>query len=210
MKVKYAWIQLCHLLAWEGLLTFRTCVLYKQVTAGAVLLTDVVFWLVLYPFEFSKEHKLSFVSAGFATITFISYWYAIMFQLLCSEYWSTVITYVWLLNCVYAFLGMYILETYGFLVSNLPWCTCIRPVSGSWMVLDNWVWFLHNTSFVHLLLRHLHLPQVSCINQCFVQHDFTLGYFISDQELYRLHFSMKWTSVTPGLTWGVDALFKSE
>lgn len=33
-----------------------------QVSAGAVALTDCVFWLILYPFLTAKDYSLNFVS----------------------------------------------------------------------------------------------------------------------------------------------------
>ncbi|XP_048502380.1 uncharacterized protein LOC104897361 isoform X2 [Beta vulgaris subsp. vulgaris] len=53
-----------------GSMVYLLQILY-QVTAGAVLLTDVVFWLVLYPFEFSKEHKLSFFDVSMHSVNIL-------------------------------------------------------------------------------------------------------------------------------------------
>ncbi|KAL8550512.1 hypothetical protein ACS0TY_009075 [Phlomoides rotata] len=43
-----------------------------QTSAGAVVLTDSVFWLVIYPFLTDKDYKLSFVSTRLSTVYYIA------------------------------------------------------------------------------------------------------------------------------------------
>lgn len=45
----------------ESLLNF---IFYLQMCAGAVVLTDCVFWLILYPFLTAKDYDLDFVSTN--------------------------------------------------------------------------------------------------------------------------------------------------
>uniref|UniRef100_A0A803L0M4 Uncharacterized protein n=1 Tax=Chenopodium quinoa TaxID=63459 RepID=A0A803L0M4_CHEQI len=44
----------------EGCTGYLLQIMY-QVAAGAVLLTDVVFWLLIYPFLTGKDYRLAFV-----------------------------------------------------------------------------------------------------------------------------------------------------
>lgn len=38
--------------------------LLEQMTAGAVTITDVVYWCVIFPFMALKDYEMSFVSAS--------------------------------------------------------------------------------------------------------------------------------------------------
>lgn len=45
------------------LLFFLICLpLHEQVSAGAVVLTDCVFWVIIYPFLTPEDYRLDFVS----------------------------------------------------------------------------------------------------------------------------------------------------
>lgn len=50
-----------------GSLGYLFQILY-QVTAGAVVLTDVVFWLIIYPFLTAKNFELSFFDVGMHSV----------------------------------------------------------------------------------------------------------------------------------------------
>ncbi|XP_021845782.1 uncharacterized protein [Spinacia oleracea] len=54
----------------EGRMGYLLQIMY-QVTAGAVLLTDVVFWLVIYPFLTSKYYRLAFFDVSMHSVNIL-------------------------------------------------------------------------------------------------------------------------------------------
>jgi len=38
---------------------------FKQISAGAVVLTDCVYWLIIFPFLTLRDYDLNFVSSNF-------------------------------------------------------------------------------------------------------------------------------------------------
>jgi hypothetical protein len=48
--------------AWLYLLLYLNPVFLFQTNAGAVMITDLVFWLILYPFLAHNQYDMNFVS----------------------------------------------------------------------------------------------------------------------------------------------------
>lgn len=63
----YMLIIFCLYASWSCFCFLFYC--YKQMTAGSVMLTDSVYWFVIFPFLTIKEYNMNFVSTPFLFIS---------------------------------------------------------------------------------------------------------------------------------------------